>query len=468
MRMQKVVIIGGGISGVAAAYALGRLPEAPEVTLLEASSRLGGKIAANDVDGRLVDAGPDALLIRNPAVRALLDELDLTRHIKAPVARGSFIWTRGALRTLPPSTLFGVPLRMRDLITSGLISWPGLLRAAADFVLPRMRIGSDPTVGQLLRPRLGREVFDKLVDPMLGGIYAGRANLLSAKSAVPEVAAVLAPARSIYLTMRERASKAPAAPAGPMLVNFPGGMSALVDAMAARMRAEVHCDTTVTTVEHGRRRWKVRTADGRLFKADHVVFAAPAFATAALLRPLDATAADAMEAIPYASVANVTFVYPRAAVDATRRGTGFLVPAVDGRFIVGCTWMDEKWGPEVLHASGDGQAPDDGNVIIRASVGRHGDDRWVTMTDEEIAVRAHAELVLSMGIKAKPSAATVQRWPLAMPQYTAGHANRLATIDARLATHPGLHVVGAGYRGIGVASCLITSQAVAATIGASA
>lgn len=468
MGTQKVVVIGGGISGLAAAYALGRLPEAPEVRLLEASSRLGGKIAANDVDGRLVDAGPDALLVRDPAVRALLAELDLTEQIKAPIARGSFIWTRGALRTLPPSTLFGVPLRMQDLISSRLISWPGLLRAAADFVLPKLQAGSDPTVGRLLRPRLGREVFDKLVDPMLGGIYAGRANLLSAKSAVPEVAALLAPARSIYLTMRERASKAPTTSAGPMLVNFPGGMRALVDALQARLRAEVHCDTTVTAVERGRRRWKVRTSDGRVFKADHVVFATPAFATAALLRPLDATAADAMEAIPYASVANVTFVYPRTAIDATRRGTGFLVPAVDGRFIVGCTWMDEKWGREVLCASGSGQVLGDEHVIIRASVGRHGDDRWVTMTDEEIAVRAHAELVLSMGVKGKPTSATVQRWPLAMPQYTAGHANRLATIDAGLATHPGLHVVGAGYRGIGVASCLITSQAVAATIGASA
>jgi oxygen-dependent protoporphyrinogen oxidase len=456
------------VSGLAAAYALGRLPQAPTITLLEASSHLGGKIDTNVVGGRLVDAGPDALLIRDPAVKALLDELGLTAQVKAPTARGSFVWTRGALRALPPSTLFGVPLRMRDLMKSGIVSWPGLLRATGDFVLPRLRHGVDPTVGKLLRPRLGREVFDKLVDPMLGGIYAGRANLLSAQSAVPEVAAVLAPARSIYLTMRERATKQPSVPAGPALVSFPGGMAAVVDALAARTAADVHCNAAVVSIKRGKRRWKVITGDGREFKADDVVLATPAYATASLLRDVDAAAADALQRIPYASVANVTFVYPRSAIDKSLQGTGFLVPAVDERFIVGCTWMDQKWGRDVLVASGADEAIGDDAVIIRASVGRHGDDRWVTMTDEEIAVRAHAELVLSMGLRGKPLTSTVKRWPLAMPQYTAGHANRLAAIDARLAQHSGLHLVGAGYRGIGVASCLITSQAVAATIGANA
>ncbi len=468
MGPRQVVVIGGGVSGLAAAYALGRLPHAPEVTVLEAAPRLGGKIDANVVGGRLVDAGPDALLIRDPAVRALLDELGLSASIKAPTARGSFVWTRGALRPLPPSTLFGVPLRLRDLARSGIVSWPGLLRATGDFVLPRMRHDADPSLGRLLRPRLGREVFDKLVDPMLGGIYAGRANLLSARSAVPEVAAVLAPARSVYLTMRESAARRPTSPAGPTLINFPGGMSAIIEALQARINADVHCDSAVVSVTRGKRRWKVVTAAGRTFKADDIVFATPAHETAALLRAIDAIAADALDAIPYANVANVTLVYPASALDKSLQGTGFLVPAVDDRFIVGCTWMDQKWGRAVLIPSGSEDPIGDEAVIIRASVGRHGDDRWVTMTDEEIAIRTHAELVLSMGLKGRPLSSAVRRWPHAMPQYTAGHADRLAAAESRLAQHPGLHLVGAGYRGIGVASCLVKSQAVAATIGANA
>lgn len=479
MSRREVLVIGGGVSGLAAAYALSKLEDAPRVTVLEASDRLGGKIASNDIAGLTVDAGPDALLVRDPAVKALLAEIGLADRITAPAARGSFVWTRGRLCTLPPATLFGVPEKLRPLITSGLISWPGLLRAAADFVLPRQRLAADPTVGEMLRRRLGAEVFDKLVDPLLGGIYAGRADVLSARSAVPDVAAILAPARSIYLTMRkreaERKAKAPApaqgaAPAAPpaMLINFPGGMMAVVDALAEHANADIAFNSVVTSIERGRKRWKVFTADGRKFKADDVVITVPAHAAAALLGPVDGELADALAAIPYADVANVTFVYPTSAVDPTWKGTGFLVPAVDGRFIVGCTWMDQKWGRSVLTPSGTGAPVGDDITIIRTSVGRHGDNAWMTLTDLEIATRAHEELVTAMQISGRPLDYKVQRWPAAMPQYTVGHAQRLDVIDARLTQHAGLHITGAGYRGIGVAACLTKSQAVATRIGASA
>ncbi len=469
MAEHEVIVIGGGVSGLTVAHALSRRADAPRITLLEAGDCLGGKIAANDIAGRTIDAGPDALLVRDPAVRALLDDLGLTSEITAPAARGSFVWTRGSLRVLPPATLFGVPERLRPLIASGLISWPGLLRAAADLVLPRTRVrAADPTVGELLRPRIGGEVFDRLVDPLLGGIYAGRADVLSARSAVPEVASILAPARSVYRTMRAREAQRPKATGvpAPSLINFPGGMGRIITALRQGMRADVEYGAEVVRIKRkDNGRWRVRTADGRKFTADEVVVAAPAHAAAAMLRKLDADLADALAAIPYASVANVTFAYPASAIPAHRQGTGFLVPAVDGRFIVGCTWMDEKWGRAVLTPTGEGEPAGADLTFIRASIGRHGDERWVTMPDDEIVRRVHDELVLAMGITAPALHARVQRWPEAMPQYTVGHAERLARIDARLAQHPGLHLTGAGYRGIGVASCLTKAQAVATQIG---
>lgn len=470
MAKRDVIVIGAGVSGLAAAYALSKGDDAPHVTVLEATDRLGGKIAANDIAGHIVDAGPDALLVRDPAVKAMIEELGLTERIMPPVARGSFVWTRGRLCTLPPATLFGVPEKLKPLLTSGLISWPGLIRAAADFVRPKLRLGDDPTVGEMLRPRLGPEVFDKLVDPLLGGIYAGRADVLSARSAVPDVAAILKPARSVYLTMRAREaarSKSSGTPAPP-LVNFPGGMMSIIHALSANTRADYVFEAEVVSIEMGRKRWRVFTADGRKFKADDIVIATPAHAAARLLRPLDGMLADALAGIPYADVANVTFVYPTSAIDRKWKGTGFLVPAVDSRFIVGCTWMDQKWGRGVLIPSGNGYPEGDEVTIIRTSVGRHGDNAWLTMDDDTIVDKVHAELVQAMGIKAKPLRAKVQRWPAAMPQYTVGHADRLSTIDARIELHPGLHITGAGYRGIGVAACLTKSQAVAQRIGVSA
>jgi oxygen-dependent protoporphyrinogen oxidase len=470
MSKRSVIVVGAGVSGLAAAYALSKREDGPQVTVLESSDRLGGKVAANDIAGRIVDAGPDALLVRDPAVKALLAEIGLAERITPPAARGSFVWTRGRLRTLPPATLFGVPEKLKPLLTSGLISWPGLIRAAIDFVRPRLRLGDDPTVGEMLRPRLGAEVFDKLIDPLLGGIYAGRADVLSARSAVPEVAAILKPARSVYLTMRAREAsqpKAAGAPA-PALINFPGGMMAIIHALSANTKADFEFGADVVSIEMGNKRWRVFTADGRKFKADDVVIATPAHAAASLLRSIDGELADALADIPYADVANVTFVYPTRAIDPKWKGTGFLVPAVDGRFIVGCTWMDQKWGRGVLIPSGTGHPEGEDVTIIRTSVGRHGDNAWLTMDDATIASRAHAELVAAMGITAPPLSSKVQRWPASMPQYTVGHADRLATIDARIARHPGLHITGAGYRGIGVAACLTKSQAIADRIGATA
>ena len=472
MSAREVVIIGGGVSGLAVAHALSQREDAPQVTVLEASDRLGGKIVANTVAGRSIDAGPDALLVRDPAVRTLLDALGLTPSITAPKARGSFIWTRGRLRALPPATLFGVPERLRPLLASGLISWPGLLRAAADLVLPRTRIADpDPSVGALLRPRLGREVFERLVDPLIGGIYAGRADLLSARSSVPEVAAILAPARSVYRTMRARAAKRPSASGAPapVLISFPGGMPRIIVALRSGVRGDIELGAEVVRIkqrEDGR--YRIRTADGRKFKADEVVVAAPAHAAAAMLRRLDAELADALADIPYASVATVTLAYPTAALRTSLRGTGFLVPAVEGRFIVGCTWMDEKWGRDVLIASGTDEPADDALRYIRVSVGRHGDDRWTTMDDDAIVATVHAELAEAMGITAAPQVSRVQRWPAAMPQYTVGHAERLARIERRIDTLPGLHLLGAGYRGVGVASCLTSAQAIASRIGTDA
>jgi oxygen-dependent protoporphyrinogen oxidase len=452
MRSTKsVVVIGGGISGLATAHRLLHSDDAPAVTVLEAGPRFGGKVAGADIAGLTVDTGPDSLLVRMPAVRALLDELGLADQVEGPAPSGAYVWTRGALRPLPPASLFGVPEKLVPLLTSGLVTPWGLLRAGADLVLPRRALPADPTIAELLRYRLGDQVFDRLVDPMLGGVHAGRADRLSARSAVPEVMGLLEGARSVYLTMRRREKK----PAnGPALVSLPGGMARLIDALVvACAGADLRTDAAVTSIS--RRddgRYDVTITGSSVVVADDVVITTPAGTAATLLSDLAPHAAVALAAIEYVDVATVMLSYRKDQVSRALDRTGFLVPPIDGRLLVGCSWLTSKWG-HLAH---------DTRVVVRAMVGRDGDTRWVPMSDDDLVSAIHTELVTAIGVTAEPTEVHVQRWPAAMPQYTVGHADRLATIDADLTTVPGIHLTGAAYRGVGLAGC-ISQAARAAT-----
>lgn len=459
-RPSSVVVVGGGISGLATAYFLQRAA-GPElaVTIVEASDRLGGKVLTQQIAGLPVDAGPDALLIRIPAMRALLAELGLTDAVVGPGTPGAYLWSRGRLRPLPPSSLFGVPQKLLPLLRSGLLSPLGLARAALDLLLPRKRPGDpagdgdDPSVGELLRPRFGSQVFDRMVDPLLGGVHAGRADLLSARSTVPEIVALARRSRSIYLGGRRRAAHP--APSGPALVTLEGGLSRLVDALVGALEG---CDVRLGARVEGLQRdgsgYLLRLTDGRELGADAVVLATPAYVTAGLLADIAPEAAASAAAVPYADVASLTLVYPRASLTRELTGTGFLVPPEEGLLLVGCSWLPAKW-PHLADPS---------RVLIRTMVGRFGDTRFVDMDDDELVARVHAELVLTMGMSAAPEQAHVQRWPRAMPQYTVGHQARLDQLDRALARAPGLHVTGAAFRGVGLASCVGQAERTASEV----
>ncbi len=443
---RRVVVVGGGVSGLATAYFLRRRGGAEvEVTLVEGSDRLGGKVLTREFAGHPVDVGPDALLVRMPVMASLLAELGLSGAVVAPGAAGAYVWSRGRLRPLPPGTRSGVPRQLLPLLRSGLLSPAGLVRAAADLVLPRRRSRADEdlSVGALLRPRLGAQVFDRLVDPLLGGVHAGRADLLSARSVVPEIEAIARAHRSIYLGTRGRPGPSPAA--GPALVTLDGGLVRLVDALVAACKdCALELGTGVAGLSRRGDGYRVRLADGRVLAADAVVLATPAFVTAELLAQIAPAAAAAAAEVPYADVASVTLAYPREALVRDLDATGFLVPPSEGLMLVGCSWLTAKWP----------HRPDPAVVLVRALVGRHGDRRFAALADEELVERVHSELVLTMGLTAAPKEASVQRWPKAMPQYTVGHQSRLQRIDGELAGLPGLVVTGAAYRGVGLASCV--------------
>ncbi len=452
MGQRQVVVVGGGVSGLATAHYLTRGDNPPAVTVLEAGPMLGGKVRTVDLAGRAVDTGPDALLVRSPVVNALLEVLGLDPLRRAPDPSGAYIWARGGLRRLPQGSIFGVPNRLLPLLRSGLVGPFGFLRAGADLVLPRREEAADPTIEELLRPRFGRQVYQNLIEPMLGGVHAGRADRLSARSAVPEVAAMVRGHRSLFLALR---GKEPRTGGGPALITLDGGLTRLVEALTDSARAagvQIRTDSAATALARTPAGYRVEVAGHDPVEADDVVLAVPAWAAVPLLAPLTAMAAGAAAEIRYAGVATVTFAYPRSVL--TRPGTGFLVPPAEGRLLVGCTWLSSKW-PSLA---------DSETALIRCMVGRDGDDAWAALDDEALIAAIRAELAEAMDVTAEPERAYVRRMPQAMPQYAVGHADRLAVIDAALAELPGLTVTGAGYRGVGLASCIAAARTTAEAV----
>jgi protoporphyrinogen/coproporphyrinogen III oxidase len=447
----QVVIVGGGISGLATAhYIHSHLGDKVQLTLVEGGSQLGGKVANQEFSGHLVDTGPDAVLVRAPAMAALLQDLGLGEQIVAPAALGAHVWSRGKLRRLPSGTLFGIPDRLLPLLRSGLMSPAGLARAALDLVLPRRHTSApDPSIADLVSPRLGSQVFDRLVEPLLGGVHAGRAAELSARSTVPDIVALARKNRSLYLGLRKMRRHAPPATGAPVLVTLTGGLGRLVEALVARLAGDdLRLGSAARVIARVGTGYRVDLAGGQSISADAVVLATPAFVTARLLADLMPDAATVLAEIPYVDVATIWLAYPRSAVGRPLDGTGFLVPPEEGKFLVGCTWSSAKW-PHLA---------DDNLVLIRCMVGRRGDRRWLDMDDETMVNRVHDELVEAMGLTAGPNHQSIQRWPQAMPQYLVGHQDRLDALDAAIHHLPGLYLTGAAYRGVGLASCVADAK----------
>lgn len=455
----RVVVVGAGISGLATAYFLReRLGPGAEVLVLEGESRAGGKVRTASVAGHPVDTGPDAFLSRAPELRRLVDSLGLADLVVEPQSTGTFIWSRGRLRALPPGTAFGLPERLWPLLRSGLLGPAAVGRAGLDLLLPPTPLPEDPSVADVVRPRFGSGVYDRLVAPLLGGVHAGDPARLSATSTVPEIAAMARSGRSLYLTLRRRRRSAPPATGRPSapLVSLRGGLAALTGRLAEELGPEtVRTGTPARAIERDATgRYVVRT-DGGSFAAQQVVLATPAYVAADLIADLAPRAAELLREIEYVDVANVTVAFRRDQVPALPPGTGFLVPPAENELVVGCSWLSQKWP----------QPPDaDDQVLIKVMVGRSGDTRWLAMDDAELVRRALEALRRMLGIAAEPVESLVQRWPGAMPQYVVGHAARLAALDAALVATPGLVVTGAAYRGVGLAGCVAQADATATTL----
>ncbi|MCA1692216.1 MAG: protoporphyrinogen oxidase [Actinobacteria bacterium] len=464
--MADVAVVGGGISGLATAWFLRQQAPDLSVALLEGADRLGGKIRTGEWMGVPVEEGPDTFLARVPWAVELCRSLGLEDDLAAPATGRAFVWTRGRLRALPAGHVLGVPARLGPLARSGLVSTAGVARAALDLVLPRdagrgRATGDDLSVAEIVGHRYGREVVDRLVDPLLGGIHAGSTDRLSLASVAPVVAEAARGHRSLLLGLRRTAGAAgaPPAPERPLFLGVRGGLGRLVDRLGERLagvdvRTGARVESLLPAGRDGRS-WRLDCGPAGAVEADGVVLTLPAFAAAALLGPACPQVVPDLEGITYASVVTATLAYRPDAVPGALDGSGFLVPAVDGRLLTACTWLTSKW-PDLARS---------GRVLLRASAGRAGDERALHMDDDALVSRLHAELAEALGLRAAPEASMVVRWARAFPQYEVGHAARVGRIEEAVArVSPSVVLTGAAYHGLGIAACVQQAERAATRI----
>ncbi|MER5715441.1 protoporphyrinogen oxidase [Streptomyces sp. NPDC002132] len=457
-----VVVVGAGVAGLAAAHRL--LERGARVTVLEASDRVGGKLLPGEIAGVRVDLGAESMLARRPEAVALAREAGLADRLRPPATATASLWTRGALRPMPKGHVMGVPGTASAL--AGVLSDEGLARVERDADLPRTEVGEDVAVGEYVAARLGREVVDRLVEPLLGGVYAGDAYRLSMRSAVPQLFEAARTHTSLTEAVREIQAKAAAAQqTGPVFMGIEGGVGSLPLAVAESVRArggEIVTGTPVTELRRtsapaegadgdaGAARWRVVAGD-RVLHADAVIVAVPAPAAAALLAAESPGAAAELRAVEYASMALITLAYRRSEAAALPDGSGFLVPPVDGRTIKASTFASQKWGWIA------DQDPD--VVVLRTSVGRHGETAILDRPDADLVAVSRGDLEAATGLAAAPVETRVTRWTDGLPQYPVGHHARVARVRDHVAKLPGLAVCGAQYDGVGIPACVASAHA---------
>lgn len=437
------------------------------MTVLEASPHLGGKLRVSDLAGVPVDEGAEALLLRRPEAVDLATAVGLGPDLEDAATTSAAVWSRGAMRPLPRRMVMGVPADLRDLAATGLLTRPELARVVLDRLRPGATIADDVSVGHYVAARMGRAVVDRLVEPLLGGVYAGRAGELSLHATMPQLAPYVVGRSLLAAASASRAASDRARPTtstpGAVFGAPRGGVGRLPGALVTSLKqagVTIRTDVTVRELARTSTGWRLvvgSTAAPEEVLADAVVVAVPAAPAARLLAGTESAAAAELAQVPYSSMAVVALAVPRGALPTLPKGSGFLVPPVEGRSIKAVTLTSAKWG---WYAD---VAPD--LVLLRASVGRLGEEALLQRDDAELVDQVRADLADAIGLRGSPVASRVTRWGGGLPQYTVGHLGRVERIRADLARHPGLTVAGAAYDGVGIPACIASGARAATEVG---
>ena len=455
-RINRIVVVGGGISGLAAAHRLIELGQT-NVTLVEASPRLGGTIQTQYRDGFLIERGPDSFISEKPEALELAKRLGIeSRLIQTNEKyRRSFIVRGGRLRAVPEGFQLLAPSRMWPFLTSDIFSVAGKMRMAADLFLPRKSTNGtqDESLASFVRRRLGQEALERMAQPMVGGIYTADPETLSLRATLPRFLDMERKHRSLILAMLRQSHVQKSGTSGPrysLFLSFDRGMQVLVDALA-QVNADIRLNTRVEGLRLDNQTWTVTTNTGEQFEAEAVCLAVPAYIAASLM---EGSLAAKLRQIKYASTATLNFAYERSAIRHPLEGFGFVVPFIEKRSLLACTFSSVKFS---------GRAPGN-HVLLRAFAGGALQPEIFALDESEMAARIEADLRDLLGITGKPLFTEVAKWERSMPQYEVGHLDRVNEIENEARKIPGLALAGNSYRGAGIPDCIRSGQAAAESI----
>ncbi|MFN8624595.1 MAG: protoporphyrinogen oxidase [Candidatus Binatia bacterium] len=458
--IRRVAVIGGGIAGLAAAHRLVELSrerqQPIQLTLVEAGKRLGGAIGTERTDGFVIEAGPDSFIAEKPWAMKLCERIGFTRRLVGTQDehRRTYVVHNGRLHSLPDGFLLLAPTQFWPLVVTRLFTWPGKLRMALDLLLPRGSQRSDESLGSFVSRRLGREALERVAQPLVGGIYTADPDDLSLAATMPRFLEMERKFRSVIWAMwtaQRRAPTAGRAMSGArwsLFVSVDDGMQSLIDALTQRLpEGTVRLGTAVSSVRRDQS-WKITTTGGETLGADALILATPAHQSARVVADFDSRLGDELRGIPYASSATVSVAYRDDQIPRALDGFGFVVPLVEARSIVACTYSSMKY---------PGRAPV-GHVLLRCFVGGAMQQDLFEQDDETMVGSVRRELRELLGITSEPLLTRIHRHAQAMPQYRVGHLDRMQRIDACLVQYPGLAVAGNAYRGVGIPDCVHTGE----------
>ena len=459
---RTVAIIGGGISGLATAFSLVERAAAAGLTVrctvVDANPVWGGKIVTHRIGDLVTEAGPDSFLSNKPAGLQLVEKLGLTDQLinTNDAEKKASVYFGGRLRDLPEGLVVISPGQIAPFLKSGLLTFGGLLRMGLDLVMPAGRPDGDESLASFFRRRFGRQAFERMMEPLMAGIYAGDAEQMSLKATFPrfleleqEHGSVI---RGMMTARTSGGEEARAVPRRTMFVSLKNGLEDLVTALTRNLTEQgvtLRGGVTVNSLrvrshQLGRWTYDVMLGDGSALSVDSLVLATPAYVSAELLRPLTPIASGLLEMIPYASTATIAMAYPRSVIGGAVQGFGFVVPRVEQRDLIAATWTSLKWPY---------RAPPD-QLMVRCYVGGVGREAILQLDDLAIVARVKSELHEICGVTVEPTYVEVNRWVKSMPQYQLGHVERLEQAEVALGRYGGLFLTGAAYRGIGIPDCI--------------